>query len=460
MLSRRRVLELLAGAVPGLALGCAGRDGDEVFEPEAVPESLTRFPRTPMAGDVSSTRAVIALHVADDSPVTLRVWTDAEVVVDQALQPSGDGFHKVRIDELAPGTTHRYAVFSGEAPAFTERGLIGRFRTPPEAGEAPVVRIALMACIGQGTVLPDFYMPPDSPSPTTEPFRWEVFEHAGEHDLDALIHLGDQAYLDFVWSEEEGTVEAYLHAWGFYHGGGYRDIYPLAALYATWDDHESTDNADFDPWEMTPEEQQKLANAHEAWFRVVPVEVDALPIWRSFRWGDTVELVLLDCRYELEPDHQMSEEQLSFLLERIEASPCRFVCVATPKPFAIISTTRPLGSDNAQRWEGFPDDRARVAALLDQLDARHVLFVTGDIHMNYLGRVQEEGEVASEQAWEVCCTSGNLNPLADGLSADQFPFVDNTPHLPVLTFDPSAGTVHVAFYARDGALAHEQTLEL
>lgn len=457
MLSRRAILKLVAVAVPGFAIGCGGN-----FDPEEVPESTTRFPRTPIAGDMTSTRVVIAFHVADDTPVTLRVWTDGELVVDQDVESSGDGFHKVMIDDLTPGTTYAYAVFGGDAPRFEDRGLIAQFRTAPADDALVPVRLALLSCVGQGTVLPDFYMPPGMPVPTTEPFQWEVFTHAADHDLDALIHLGDQGYLDFVWSEEDGTVEAYLNAWGYYHGGGYRDLYPLAGVYATWDDHEATDNARFDPWNMTDEEKGKLANAKTAWFKTVPIDAmtpDERPVWRAFRWGQTVELILLDCRYELEADHLMSEAQLSWLLERIATSPCRFICVATPKPFAAITSSEPLFADNADRWDGYPADRARLTQLLDDQDLSHVLFVTGDIHMNYMGRGSVSGEAASDRAWEICCTSGNMSPLAASMAEEQFMFVDASPHFPVLYFDPEAGTIHVSFYAADGSLSFEHTIE-
>ncbi|MCA9489721.1 MAG: hypothetical protein KC621_07345, partial [Myxococcales bacterium] len=234
MFTRRGVMVLLASLVPGLLVGCKAED----FDPEAIPESVARFPRTPIAGDMTSTRVVLAFYVADDSPVTLRMWNEEGVVVDEAVDPSGDGFHKVFVDDLTPGTTYHYAVFSGAAPDFEDRSLIGQVRTAPAEDALVPVTIALLACVGQGTVLPDYYLPEGSAAPTAEPFQWEVYTHAREHDLDVLIHLGDQAYLDFVWHTADGTYDAYLNAWGYYHGGGYRDLYPLAGLYATWDDHE------------------------------------------------------------------------------------------------------------------------------------------------------------------------------------------------------------------------------
>ena len=449
------MLRLSAFALPAVVFGCGA-----AFDPDAVPESIQRFPRTPIAGDTTDTRAVIVFFVADDAAVTLRVWAGDALVVDEAVPPSGDGFHKVFVDDLTPGTTYRYAVFSGEAPRFEDRSLIGQLRTAPAADARVPVRLALLSCVGQGTILPDYYLPESSDDPTEAPFRWEVFTHAAGLDLDGLVHLGDQAYLDFVWSREEGTLEAYLHAWGFYHGGGYRDIYPLASLYATWDDHESTDNSDFDPWDLSDDDAARLANAEAAWFKVVPIDATVPgPVWRSFRWGATVELLLLDCRTEITPDRLMSEAQLAWVIARIATSPCRFVCVATPKPFAEITSSVPLFEDSADRWESFPADRERLAAAIDALEGPKVLFVCGDVHMNYLGRARITGDRLSERAWEVCCTSGNVNPLAGSLSDEQFVYVDAAPNLPVLTFDPVAGTVRVVFYAADGSVGFEEVLD-
>ena len=58
------------------------------------------------------------------------------------------------IDELMPGTTYHYTLFR-TPPNFTARSLIGTGTAWSEDGLDPV-RIAIMACIGQGSVLPDF----------------------------------------------------------------------------------------------------------------------------------------------------------------------------------------------------------------------------------------------------------------------------------------------------------------
>ena len=146
-------------------------------------------------------------------------------------------------------------------------------------------------------------------------------------------------------------------------------------------------------------------------------------------------------------------------MSRIEASPCRFLCIATPKPFSQITSSSVFSSDNADRWENYPPDRDRVREAIDALSDPRVVFVTGDIHMNYLGRTTLDGTAASERCWEVCCTSGNYSPLASSLSEVQFDFVSPEPHFPVLAFDPDSGTVEVTFYDVDGNVAFSQVLD-
>ena len=151
-----------------LALGC-GRS----FDPESVPESKDRFPRTPIAGDMTQTRIVIAFHVADDSPVTLRIWTDLDTVVDQKIAPSGDGFHKVRSMNSCQVQPITMPCFR-KSPKLTARSLIGTVKTAWSEDSLDPVRIAIMACIGQGSVLPDFYFPESTGNETKVLFEWDL----------------------------------------------------------------------------------------------------------------------------------------------------------------------------------------------------------------------------------------------------------------------------------------------
>ena len=114
----------------------------------------------------------------------------------------------------------------------------------------------------------------------------------------------------------------------------------------------------------------------------------------------------------------------------------------------------------SERWQGHIEDRARVADLINTRALDHVIWLTGDIHMNYLGHCDEVHPSLAGRMWEVCNTWGNINPLIHRLSAEQFVWTAQDPHVPLLTFDPAAGTVLLRFYDEGGALAFEETLQL
>ncbi|MCB9665781.1 MAG: alkaline phosphatase family protein [Alphaproteobacteria bacterium] len=461
-LTRRDALVLGAVALPVLQLGCAGTPAEEDFDVDAIPESRTIFPRTVLAGDMQTDRVVLTMFFADGRPKTLRVWAEDApelLVVDREVTPDAEGFVKERVTGLQPDTVYAYAWLAGTAPDFSARSLVGRVRTLPAPGSAVPVTVVFGACVGQGTIVPDFVDPGQ-----TEPFTWALYDAAAALDWDVFVHLGDQGYFDRIW-HDGGAYEAYLEAWGAYHGGSYRSVFPKAGLLATWDDHEVTDNSAVDPWTTEPSELERMANGKRAWFTVVPIDADdpTSAVWRSFRWGDTVELVLLDCRYEKtegEPPHLVSEAQLAWLLERLTTSPCRFVCVCSPKPFATVMLQDGRYPGEKERWSGNPADRDRVVQAIDDGQLDHVLWVTGDIHMTYLGRLEETGDRVSDRMWEVCTTSGNVSPFADDLSTTQFAFGAAAPMLPRITFDAQAGTATVRFHDATGAVAHEQVIPL
>ena len=465
----------LPGGTAADETGTGGTEGDEQgseetgsdpvdFDPEAIPESTDLFPRTVMAGDMDPTSMTVAMYIADAAPKRLRVWQPTgddgmvDLLFDEDVTPDADGFVKERIAGLSPGQWYQYAYFNEVEGQFVTRSLIGNVHLPPEAGTATPVTIAFGSCVGRGTLIPDFVNPND-----VQPFFWDITDMAEALDYDVFVHLGDQGYMDQVYSAG-GTYESYLEAWGAYHGGGFRQIYPKTGMLCTWDDHEVTDNGTVDPWTTDPSERERIDNAMAAYYRVMPIVAEdhtTEPLWRSMQWGDTVELVVLDTRYERQPEPGlafMSVEQMEFLLDRIENSPCRFVCVATGKPYSHVRLVTGDYPGGEERWQEHIEDRQQVRDLVNAIDSRRVIWVTGDIHMCYLGNTDEDDDSAAGQMWEVCCTSGNTNPLALLLSTQQFEWFSDRPHMPVLTFDAELGEILVRFYDSDGNIAHERTI--
>ncbi|PRQ04256.1 Alkaline phosphatase D precursor [Enhygromyxa salina] len=502
LLPRREFFGVAAGAVLSLTTGCADEgsamadadgstddsSGDSTggplpdlvedpgeaiaFEPEALPESVELFPRTPISGEMKPTSFWLAGYVATAEAVTVRVWQPSEVegevflAFEEQVMPDPRGFFKLAVEGLRPGEWYDYGLFAGDAEAgFVARSLLCRVRTALAEGSLEPVRVAIGACIGRG-VIPE-YVDPADPQPV-EP--WDTMLQAAEHDYDLFIHLGDQGYMDKVY-DAGGSLEQYLAAWGAYHGGGYRVVYPKTGLYCTWDDHEVTNNGSVDPWTADPIERERIANGRQAYYTVMPIaasDPEREPLWRSFRWGDTVEFIVLDCRSERQAPETgvyLSDEQFAFLLDRLENSPCRFKCVVNSVPFSRLNLPDDLPLIDVlvspeDRWEGYATQRAELQALVDAHDLRNILWLTGDVHMCYLGQVELEPLTPGESMWEICVTSGNTNPLADELPEAQFPWRSQLPHLPLITFDPQADLVRVEFVTRFGDVAYHRELQL
>lgn len=442
--------------------GDTGRPTPVDLDPRAVPESVELFPRTVIAGEMRETSFMVACFVSDAQAVVLRVWLPTDdpqqvaLVHEEIIEPDANGFFKAHVGGLEGGTWYDYAVFRDVGPGEpVARSLIGRVKTALAPGVREPVTVALGACVGSGGIFPD-HIDPQNPVPQ----YWTAITEAAQHDFDLFIHLGDQGYLDNVW-DAGGSYELYLNAWGAYHGGGYRELYPRAGLLCTWDDHEVTNNGDVDPWTTDPIERERIANGLRAYYTVLPIDAAVPfddPLWRNFQWGDVVEFIVLDCLYERNSPQgrYMSEAQLAFLLTRLQDSPCHFKCILNSVPFANLDGF--LGASEDNRWQGHPAQRDAVKSFIDDNAIEGVVWVTGDIHLCYVGQIENQDDTPSGRAWEVCVTSGNINPLALTLPPSQFAWADGNPHAPLLTFDADANEVAVTFYRPDGTIAFETTL--
>mgnify|MGYP002777732866 CR=1 FL=1 len=486
MLARRRFVQGAAALLPSLAVGCSGlgddtgattsdapdtgSSGDPTtggpapqFVPASVPEDPVLFPRTVIAGEMKPTSVMLAVLAADRGEVTLRIWPhtsgapvgagEVELVHEQVCTPDPDGFIKVLVEGLAAGTWYGYGFFRGASDGgFTGRSLLGKVRTALAPGAREVVTVGWASCIGAGFALPTFVDPNN-----IQPQTWATIDRMAQLELDVFVHLGDQLYLDRVF-EAGGTYEQYLAAWAAGHGGGYRALYPNQGGYFTWDDHEVTDNGAVDPYAPTPDDIARTDNAIRAYYTCHPIDatVRADRLWRSFRWGDTVEFIVLDGRWDakIAGENYLSPEQEQFLLDALKASPCVFKCIVNSAPFASLPASAPKADD---RWPAFAQ-RARIKQFIDDHQITGVVVIAGDLHISYVGRIEPAPATLSDAITECCVTSGNTWPLDLDFDPTQFPFAENRPTVPTLRFDPEAGEILVRYLYDDGSLAFETTI--
>jgi len=411
---------------------CVDEGFEEDFDAEAIPTDDAVFPYAIMAGEMQPTSALLAIQIPDAEPKQLRVWRPVEpegtvlVVAEEEVVPDADGYAKVPLTGLCPGTWYRYAYFVGEPGSFTARSRIGEFRTALAEDSLEPLHIAISACNGDS-------------------FDWPALERTADEYYDMFIHLGDMAYNDGAFSlpEYRDSWRAYMSVEGFHR------CYARAGLYATWDDHEIDNNSNFDRETMDPMQLQKRQNAFDSYFELLPIEAEGpdYQLWRSFRWGLTAEIIVLDCRYERRPSQglYMSPEQMDWLEQRLLESPCHFKIIMNSVPI----TNMPLVWDVAagDRWEGYPDSRGRLLALIDDNLITNVWFLSGDFHTCFVSRIEPAGGLTAN-TYEIAVTGGRSNPLPDfltGFDPPQFDYGVTVPRGCLLVFDPEANAVNVRF---------------
>lgn len=502
-LDRRRFLQATAAGVAAAALpaasGCGDDDAGPVgepnrrpmdFDPETVSEDDVVFNYTIQSGAVTQTSALLLTYAEGSPPLTAVVWREDEdegrIEVARAEGTPTDGFLKLPVDGLAPGRHYRYAFFhAGADGAFDFRSPIGRFRSAIAEDSLEPVTIACATCTG--------YLE------TMRPYN-TLSLMARRPEVDFLVHLGDIAYCDAASrirgyegqtpeADPDGSLtrQAYRDIWRLHlEDPGYREILSQKSWYMTWDDHEVDDN-----WDPETGDPIVLREAFAAFDENVatPRDLDGGRLWRSYRWGRTLELFVLDSRSERKPSTRrtdnpiyLSEEQMRWFKEGLRDSPCHFKVVLNSVPMAkmpippwAIEDDRWDGYDaqivdggcdpvgdaacfDDPRWEGAGNPRKEILDWIDEHDIPNVYFISGDFHVGFVAYIAPNRSGRAGRTLDIAVgPSGNINPLGIGVEngimrqelvfpSPQFLYYQGTPQATtVLRFDPASNSVRVEF---------------
>ena len=355
------------------------------------------------------------------------------VVEDAAAIRAHD--HTVNVDldgHLDPGSEYYYRfVHDGVA------SRVGRCRTLPAPGTSPdSVRFAVLAC-------QDY-----------QNGYYGAYHHVAEEDVDFLVHVGDFIYesaageftglgsYDYPGREMElpngrdrvRDLEDYRYIYRQYRSDEFlQEALESHTLIAGWDDHEMVNDVYWDyrtdapagdhPRGDDPEFMTHLiADAMHAWWEYMPARVhydpgperlqDRFELWRTFEFGDLVDLVMTDERlfrdppkhvpgliptreatapkYE-DPDRSMlGESQRDWLVDQLTGSDATWT-VWTDEvltiPFKLGAgpfTIFPVQGG----WDGYVRERRRILEALDAADTGNFVTLTGDAHCYIAGYQQ------------------------------------------------------------------------
>ncbi len=415
----------------------AARDAGIVLEnPDfrGLPERAAQFPIGVMAGDALDTSAMFWTRYEGDAAVTLRVLEMdgsriTAVRFNGRVTPSAAGFVRAIVTGLRANKQHLYAFLLGPAERPTGRSAVGRVETAPGADSMRAITFGGTSCTNQAH----------------RPFP--AMQHAGSRtDLDFFLHVGDHTYTDHG---DNATTLAqyrakYVENWS---SSGLRALHRSTGMYLTWDDHEVVNN-----WNPETLSASRLAMARQAFFEFRATRRNGdhpERIWRSFRWGRTAEIFVLDCRSERLPSTRsqdpsrssqyISRAQMDWLKAGLRNSPCVFKFIANSVP---IVDRGGAGSDN---WNGYASQRREILNHIANNDLRGVVWLSGDVHFGGVCRVESSG--AWSDIWEVVMgPGGNHRDTRPDIRPAQWPvFVYDVHNYAVLRANPTTRVLDVEF---------------
>ncbi len=461
-IDRRRFL--VGAASAGVALTACKSPEDSDSDAEPVPAPVREpgppafeapgpldedvFPWSLTIGDPQPDGMIVGVRANAPSVTIVLMWFEAGAWAEAGRFGGGDT-EGWAVTTLITGLDpdRAYAVY-----AETDDGLRSRatqFRTAPAADAHRQVRIVATSCLGRDG---------DNDNQLAN------LHHIAGVDPDCILLLGDTIYAD-----GNDTTEEYRTRWDWQMGrDGIAALFASGAVVATWDDHEVANNwvlgTSDDPLQdgVSPE---KLAIATQVWRDSVPQGIGpgGSGVWRALRYGP-IELFVLDCRGERSDGKMMSDEQLDWFVDALQASDAPFKVVLT----SIHATdhTAFIGAvQDVDRWQGYPEQRAQLVTAAASVPG--VLFVTGDMHYGAVQRLDAEGGPGAD-LYEVAAGPGGsrIFPVVDiaGIGGGGFPpqyeTMLQTWTFSVLDFDPGTGEVRVQFIDDDDVVVAEQTLML
>ena len=308
----------------------------------------------------------------------------------------------VKIDAvgLEPGTIYYYRFQANK-----ERSPIGRTRTLP-ANDVSRVRLGVVSCAN----LPQGY--------------FNAYSCLANHDVDAVLHLGDYFYEYPNKQYGDGTalgripapdkeiisLQEYRERHAQYKADpDSQEIHARHPFIVTWDDHEFANNTWWGGAENhTPATEGdwtiRRAAAVQSYYEWMPIREDLQTltprIYRTFRFGDLATLFMLDTRL-VGRDQEVDRTDLAAL-----ASPSRSLLGKAQENWLAgefaesvrnNTTWNVLGQQvmfahqaapgtaipNADVWDGYQASRERVFDMIEQLKVNNLAVLTGDIHSSW-----------------------------------------------------------------------------
>jgi alkaline phosphatase D len=314
------------------------------------------------------------------------------------------------------GGTHYYYVFK----ALGQNSITGRTKTAPAAGGTDA-RFAVASCSSY------------------EHGYFNAYESmAKRNDLDAIIHLGDYIYEYATGGYSSSIVTGFgrtyqptneiitLSEYRIRHSHYKLDdqlqlLHQIHPFITTWDDHETANDAYKDGAQNHSSGSEgswidrKISGA-QAYKEYMPIRNpdpnDDIKIWRSLRYGNLLDLIVLDSRLWARDEQNLGQtnsnnrnllgnDQFTWLENRLSDNTTQWKIICQQVMMAPLEI---LGAAvNADQWDGYNKDRNRLINYIEGNNIQNPVVLTGDIHTSWINNVP--GNATTTAAVEFVVTS-------------------------------------------------------
>ncbi|HEY9650948.1 MAG TPA: alkaline phosphatase D family protein [Coleofasciculaceae cyanobacterium] len=413
-------------------LGLSLADVKQLFSINPAVAASSVFPQSVASGDPQSngitlwTRVVpqatnpkVAIEIADNSSFTGNLLRGMTAPVNASLDFTVKA--TVSTPTLKPFQTYYYRfIHNGVASP------IGRFKTLPEPGaNLDKVRFVYLSCQDYTA---GYYTP---------------LSYLAEEDIDFVVHLGDYIYENVgdrssqsnrlrpivlpSGNPQAETLDDYRFLYKTYKSDpNLQRVHERFAFITIWDDHEFANDSYREYSTDTPNESQnrnaqRRQAANQAWaeytatsvpFKANEQPLNSLKIYRSFVFGNLLELVMTDerlyrdappcgleqrylspgCANQNNPQRTMlGNPQKPWFLNTIRQSPCTWKIWGNEVMFMQLKVLGKFASELLQKptpdlyisldqWDGYPAERAEILRTLRDAGVKNFITITGDIH--------------------------------------------------------------------------------
>jgi alkaline phosphatase D len=301
---------------------------------------------------------------------------------------------KLDASGLTPNTPYYYQFFDPARPDV--RSPIGRTRTLP-AGSVERARLAFVSCACYALGYFHTYR-----------------DIAARSDLDAVLHLGDYIYEYGPDTYQDDTVRRpHDPAHEIITLADYRtrhaqyktdpdlqEAHRQHPFITIWDDHETANDAWRDGAENHTEgtegsyadRRRAALTAYHEWMPIRDLDsTDLTKIYRTFRFGDLCDLIMLETRTKRDKQDLnqkgspgrtlLGNEEAVWLEGELRASFNRGTAWRVLGQQVMFGQLHLFGrAVNADQWDGYEASRNRLLDFVNHEGIDNLVILTGDIH--------------------------------------------------------------------------------